>query len=62
MYVRNVFSGAWDKLDYRATCLAIYNGALLAGDPLSNNVFTLFSGFDDDESPIDNHWQTDNSI
>ena len=57
MYARNIFSGAWDKLDYRASCLAIYNGALIAGDPLSNNIFTLFSGFDDDESPIDNHWQ-----
>jgi hypothetical protein len=56
-YVRNVSSGAWDKLDYRATCLAIYNGALIAGDSLSSNVFTLFSGFDDDESAIDNHWQ-----
>lgn len=57
MYVRNVFSGAWDKLDYRATDLTICNGALLAGDPLSNNVFTLFSGFDDDDAAIDNHWQ-----
>ena len=30
---------------------------LIAGDSLSNNVFTLFSGFDDDESPIENYWQ-----
>jgi hypothetical protein len=44
MYVRNVFSGAWDKLDYRASCLAIYNGTLIAGDSISDNVFTLFSG------------------
>lgn len=57
MYVRNIFSGAWDKLDYRATCLAIYDGSLLAGDSISNNVFTLFSGFDDDGSPVDNYWQ-----
>jgi len=57
MYVRNVYSGAWDKLDYRASCFDIYDGALIAGDPISDNVFTLFSGFDDDESPIDNHWQ-----
>lgn len=57
MYVRNVFSGAWDKLDYRASCLGNYNGTLIAGDPISSNVFTLFSGFDDDESPIDNYWQ-----
>jgi hypothetical protein len=57
MYVRNVFSGAWDKLDFRASCLDIYNGTLVGGDSISNNVFTLFSGFDDDDSPIDNHWQ-----
>jgi hypothetical protein len=57
MYVRNVYSGAWDKLDYRVSCLAIVNGALIAGDPISNNVFTLFSGFDDDEGAISNHWQ-----
>lgn len=57
MYLHNVFSGAWDRLDFRASCLAIYEGALLAGDPLQNNVFTLFSGFDDDDAAIDNHWQ-----
>lgn len=57
MYVRNVYSGAWDKLDYRASCLGSYNGSLIAGDSISNNVFTLFSGFDDDGSPIPNYWQ-----
>jgi hypothetical protein len=57
MYVRNVYSKAWDKLDFRVSCLAEYAGALLAGDPTSNNVFTLFSGYDDDDSPIDNFWQ-----
>jgi hypothetical protein len=57
MYVRNVFSKAWDRLDYGASVLADYDGTLIAGDPISNNVFTLFSGFDDDDSPIDNYWQ-----
>ena len=43
MYVRNVYSGAWDKLDYRASCLAIYNGALIAGDPhLQQRLHALF--------------------
>lgn len=50
-------SGAIDRFDFRASCLGIYDGALVAGDPISNNVFRLFSGFDDDESPITNHWQ-----
>lgn len=57
MYVRNVYSGSWDKLGYNASCFAIKDGALIAGDSISNNVFTLFSGFDDDESAINNHWQ-----
>lgn len=57
MYVRNVYSGAWDRLDYRVSCLDVMNGSLLGGDPISSNVFVLFSGFDDDESPISNHWQ-----
>jgi hypothetical protein len=57
MYVRNVFSKAIDRLDYRASCLDIYDGALIAGDSISSNVFTLFSGFDDDEVAIENYWQ-----
>lgn len=57
MYVRNVYSQAIDRLDFRASCLDIFNGALIAGDPISNNVYTLFSGFDDDEAAIENHWQ-----
>lgn len=57
MLVRNVLSGAWDQLDYRASALAIYDGALIGGDSISANVFSLFSGFDDDDAPIDNEWQ-----
>lgn len=56
MYVRNTINKRWDKLDYYVSCLAEYNGTLLAGDPISNNVFTLFSGFDDDGDVIPNHW------
>jgi hypothetical protein len=57
MYVRNVYSHAIDRLDFRASCLDILNGALIGGDPISNNVYTLFSGFDDDEASIENYWQ-----
>jgi hypothetical protein len=56
-FIRNVTSGAWDRLDYRISCAETYNGSLIAGDPLSANVFTLFSGFDDDDLPITNYWQ-----
>jgi hypothetical protein len=57
MYVRNIFSGVWDKLSYNASVLDIKAGALIAGDSISNNVFTLFSGYDDNEAVIENHWQ-----
>ncbi len=57
MYVRNVFSGAWDRLAYNVSCLAEYDGSLIAGDAISNNVYTLFSGFDDDEATVENYWQ-----
>lgn len=56
-YVRHVYSKAWDRLDYPASCFAEYNGTLLAGDPISDNVYVLFSGFDEDEAAIENRWQ-----
>lgn len=46
-----------DRLDgYYASTLAIYNGSLIAGDALSPNVYTLFSGFDDDGVEIFGDW------
>ena len=56
MFVRNIYSEQWDLVDYSGSCFAPYNGELLAGDSLSNNVFTLFSGTDDDGANIANHW------
>lgn len=56
MFIRNVFSNAWDLVDYYGACLSEYLGTLLAGDSISNNVFTLFSGYDDDGDVIVNHW------
>jgi hypothetical protein len=55
-YIRNVRSGAWDKLDYYTSCLVEYNGTLLGGDSVSDNVMTLFSGYDDDGEVISNYW------
>jgi len=43
-------------MDIQASCLEIYDGALVGGDSTTNNVYELFSGFDDDDSTIsDNH-------
>lgn len=58
MYVRNVVSRVWDKLNYYASVLGEYNGTLVAGDSISNNVYTLFSGFDEDGDIIENRWTT----
>jgi hypothetical protein len=56
MFVRNIYSNQWDLVDYCGSCFAAYNGTLIAGDSLTNNVFTLFSGTDDDGVNIQNHW------
>jgi len=56
MYVRNFKNGFWDRLEYRVSVLAQWQGALLAGDSLSNNLYVLFSGYDDDGEVIDNYW------
>lgn len=56
MWVRNVKSGAWDRLNYYGSCLEEFNGTLVAGDSISNNVYTLFSGFDEDGDVIENYW------
>lgn len=57
-FIRNIVSGQWDLLNYPVSCLEEYNGTLIAGSSLSNNVFTLFSGFDDDSSLINNYWKS----
>lgn len=46
-----------DILDYAVSCFEVYDGALMGGDSLTNNVMELFSGFDDDESDIPNYWE-----
>lgn len=56
MFIMDSRSGFWSKLDYASSQLALYNGALLAGLSVSPNIFTLFSGFDDDGSQINNYW------
>lgn len=58
MFVRNIYSKQWDLLDYSVSSLAKYNGTLLSGDALTSNIFTLFSGFDDDGTLINNHWNS----
>lgn len=56
-FVRNIISGVWNKLDYYINCLGEYNGTLISGDAISANVYTLFSGFDDDGAVINNFYK-----
>lgn len=45
-----------DILDYMVSVFAEYGGTLTGGDSYGNNVFTLFSLWDDDDSKIINSW------
>jgi hypothetical protein len=56
MFLYNVKLNTMDRMDYFASCLSIYNGTLVAGDSINGNVYTLFSGVDDDTANIDNFW------
>ena len=54
------FNKQWksiDVLDYRVSVLDDYDGALWAGDSLSNNVYQLFTGFSAGDSLITNYWE-----
>lgn len=56
LFLYNRLWKLWDKFDYRVSTLEVYNGALIAGDSASKNVFTLFSGLTDEDVEIPNYW------
>lgn len=56
MLIRNTINGAWDRLNYYGSVLAEYNGTLIAGDSVTDNIYTLFSGYDEDGEVISNYW------
>lgn len=56
LFMRHKLWKCWDKFDFRVSCLDTYNGALIAGDSGSSNVFKLFDGFTDEDVEIPNHW------
>jgi hypothetical protein len=55
-FVYHKTAKAWDKLNYFVSRFAILDGKLYGGDSISNNVFELFSGADEDGNIIDNFW------
>lgn len=56
LFLYNKLWKLWDRFDHRVSCMAILDGALIAGDSASKNVFTLFSGLTDEEVEIPNNW------
>lgn len=60
--VYNKKSGTFDLLEYPVSRFAEYDGALIAGDPLTDNVFVLFSGIDEDEGIIGNNFWTSGAL
>lgn len=60
-FIYNKIWKSWDRLDYFVSALDSYDGTLLGGDSISNNVYTLFSGVDDDDSEIINYWNSGRS-
>jgi len=47
-----------DVINWSLTKLAVYNGALIGGESISNNVYTLFSGYDDDNFGYEAEWES----
>jgi len=56
-FVYNKKYRSFHKTDYYVSCYAIYNGALVAGDSISENVYEILSGFDDNTTTIANYWE-----
>jgi hypothetical protein len=57
IFVYSKVTKLWDQLDYIVSNFAIYNGVLIGADNITNNVYELFSGMDDDDSKIPNAWE-----
>ena len=56
LFMRHRKWGIWDRIKVRGAVQDEYNGTFLVGDSAGNNVYTLFSGYADEDSVIDNYW------
>ncbi len=52
----NVSAGTVDITAYNGRTFAADNGVLYVGSSLTQNIYSLYTGFDDDGLPIDNFW------
>lgn len=56
LWIYNTLYGSWDKRDWWISHFAINNGVLWGGTSISDNVYELLSGWDDDGANIVNNW------
>jgi len=52
----NISGKTVDIVKYNALCSAKSSGNLYVGSPLTDSVYQIFNGFDDEGLPIDNEW------
>ncbi len=52
----DIAQGTVDAISYAGRCSAKNNGNLYVGSPLTENVYQLFVGFDDDGIAVSNYW------
>src|SRR5207253_1387426 len=57
LFTYNKFLSALEKHGIFTAHLVVYNGNLTAGDSVSDNCYTLFSNFTDDDALFDNSWE-----
>ena len=48
----------WNKMDGLYRCFSVYGGALYGGSSVDENVYRIFSGFDDDDAVIAGVWES----
>ena len=56
LFLYNFRRGTVDILPYFAKTLLQIEGRMYIGDTTTENVYEIFTGFDDDELNIENYW------
>lgn len=58
VFVYNKVNKAHDVLDLQVSIFAVYDGNLIGADSVTDNVYILLSGTDDNQSYIANYWES----
>lgn len=57
-FIYNLKSGSWDLIKNFGNRYADYEGSLLMGSSIDNNLYVMFSGFSDGDALIENYYTT----